>query len=739
MGTGDRLPIAFLWHMHQPLYKDLVTGTYQMPWVRLHATKDYYSMVTMLERFPSVRVTFNLVPSLLVQLEDYASANATDAFLEVSRKDAESLEPEEKEFVLYNFFMANWETMVRLFPRYNDLLEKRGLHFSPAQAKEVASTFTAADFRDLQVLFNLVWINSSIRRGDESLRSLIARGANYTEDDKALVLEKQAEIVGSVVRKYKEALGKGQIEISTTAFYHPILPLLYDTLLAEEARPGTPMPKMRMRYPEDVEGQIERAVSYHKTVFGQPPLGMWPAEGSVCEQIIPVMARHGIKWTASGEEVLAASLDAAKIPEFSARREGPPAFLYRPYRVDVDGASVAMVFRDRVLSDLIAFTYHRWPADRAVDDLVDRLNRIRLVMATEDEPHLVSIIMDGENAWERYPDDGQPFLNLLYERLASDDSFALESIGRFIEEHEPTRTLSKLSPGSWIKGDFDVWIGGEEENTAWDYLDEARTALARREQRAGNSVPQANFEQAWEEIYVAEGSDWNWWYGEHHSSANDAEFDELYRRRLRNVYQLIGLEPPQELFRPIITRRVRPTAKPVALMTPTIDGTDTNYYEWLPAGMFDVKVAGGTMHGAESIISRIYFGFDLENLYLRIDDGGMLACELEQGTRLKLLFLTPDDKEVVVERRKGDTDESAVLRKVNQGDSTSEICRLAFAMGNIAEMGMRFADLGVEAGTQIRFFVVLERGGLEIERCPSRGPVSVDVPTGEFELVNWYV
>jgi len=738
VGKEDRLPIAFLWHMHQPLYKDLVTGTYQMPWVRLHATKDYYSMVTMLDQFPSVHVTFNLVPSLLVQLEDYASANATDAFLDVSRKDAELLEPEEKEFVLYNFFMANWDTMVKVFPRYNDLLEKRGLHFAPARAKEVASTFSASDFRDLQVLFNLVWINSSIRRGDEALRRLVAKGANYTEDDKALVLDKQAEIVGSVVRKYKEALSRGQIEITTTAFYHPILPLLFDTLLAEEARPGTPMPKVRMRHPEDVEAQIERAVTHHKAVFGRQPVGMWPAEGSVCEEIVPVMARHGINWTASGEEVLAASLDAAKIPEFSARREHPPAFLYRPYRIDKAGASVTIVFRDRVLSDLIAFTYYRWPADKAVDDLVDRLNRIRLVMATEDRPHLVSIIMDGENAWERYPEDGQPFLKALYERLSSDRAFSLVSIGEFLEQNAPTRTLTKLRPGSWIKGDFDVWIGGEEENLAWDYLDEARTALTRREQRAGDSVPQANFERAWEEIYVSEGSDWNWWYGEHHSSANDAEFDALYRRRLRNVYQLIGLEPPQELFRPIITRKVRPAAKPVALMTPTIDGADTNYYEWLPAGMFDVKVAGGTMHGAESIISRIYFGFDLENLYLRIDDGDSLVRELEQGTRLKLLFLTPEDKEVVLERKEGDTGPSAVLRDVKQAGSESDVHALAFAIGSIVEMGVRFADLGVQAGTQMRFFVMLERAGLEIERCPSRGPVSIDVPTEEFELVNWY-
>ncbi|MCK5557827.1 MAG: glycoside hydrolase, partial [Candidatus Hydrogenedentes bacterium] len=299
MATSNRLPIAILWHMHQPLYKDLVTGNYHMPWARLHAAKDYYSMVAKLERHPSVRVTFNLVPSLLAQLEDYASGKATDAFLEVSRKDADLLEQEEKEFILYNFFMANWDTMVKVFPRFNDLLQKRGLHFSPVQAREVASTFSVADFRDLQVLFNLAWINSSIRQDDEQLRRLVAKGANFTEDEKALVLERQARIVASVIPKYKEALGRGQIEISTTAYYHPIMPLVCDTLLAKEALPDTQLPRVRIQYPEDIETQIQRAVAHHKRVFGQEPAGMWPSEGAVSEQVVRIMAGHGIRWTAS--------------------------------------------------------------------------------------------------------------------------------------------------------------------------------------------------------------------------------------------------------------------------------------------------------------------------------------------------------------------------------------------------------------------------------------------------------
>lgn len=737
--ASDDLPVAFLWHMHQPLYKDLATGEYHMPWVRLHAAKDYYSMVAMLEHYPNARVTFNLVPSLLVQIEDYVSGKASDAFLEVSRKNARLLDQKEKEFILYNFFTANWDTMVRMFPRYNDLLHKRGLHFSPSQAQEIAESFTVPDFRDLQVWFNLAWINSSIRRADKELRRLVTKGANFTEEEKALVLQKQAEITAAVIPKYKEALSRGQIEISTSAFYHPIMPLIYDTYIAKESRPDTRLPHVRIQYPGDVETQIQRAVAYHEQVFAQKPIGMWPSEGSVCEQIIPIMARNGILWTATGEEVLAASLGIARVPESSARRENPPAFLYRPYRTEKDGASMAIVFRDRVLSDLIGFTYHRWPAEKAVNDLIDRLNRIRLVMATEEKPHLVSIILDGENAWEYYQDDGQPFLDAIYSRLTSENGFALVSIGQFIKDHPPTRTLPKLHPGSWIHGDFDVWIGGDEENLAWDYLDETRTALLRRQQRAESSVPPENFQKAWEEIYVAEGSDWNWWYGEHHSSAYDEEFDELYRKSLLNVYQLIGLEPPHKLFAPIIAHAVRPTAEPVSFMTPTIDGKDTNYYEWLPAGMFDVKVAGGTMHKAESIISRLYFGFDLDNLYLRIDDDGLLVREMEKGTRLKLLFFNPPGKEVVIELGEGGPAGRAASCYIKEAASDGDPHQLAFAIGAVIEIGIPFTYLGVGPNAQIEFFVILERSGLEIERCPRRGPVSIRVPTQEFELINWYV
>jgi alpha-amylase/alpha-mannosidase (GH57 family) len=398
---------------------------------------------------------------------------------------------------------------------------------------------------------------------------------------------------------------------------------------------------------------------------------------------------------------------------------------------------MAMVFRDRVLSDLISFTYSRWPAEKAVDDLIDRLNRIRLVMATEEGPHLVSLILDGENAWEDYRDDGQPFLDSLYERLSSEPSFVLVSIGQFLEENPPRTTLQKLHPGSWIRGDFGIWIGGEEENLAWDYLDEARTALLRRQQRADSHAQGENFRKAWEEIYVAEGSDWNWWYGEHHSSANDAEFDALYRKNLRNVYELAGLEPPQELFEPIIAPKVRPSAEPVALMNPVIDGRDTNYYEWLPAGRFDVKVAGGIMHKAESIVSSLYYGFDLENLYIRVDGNEVLANEMKRDVCLKVLFLDPEGMELVAEL--GEEGPRAALRDAKRTISEIEGERLKFGIADVVEIGIRFADLGVGPGEQIEFYVVLERGGLEIERHPSRGPVSLKVPTDEFELANWYV
>ncbi len=738
----EPLYVAFLWHMHQPYYKDLVTGEYVMPWVRLHATKDYYSMVSILDDFPGVKQTFNLVPSLLAQMKDYVENGAEDGFLRLSRKDPESLTVDEKVDMLHNFFMANWANMVRIYSRYEDLLEKRGRQASRAAIRGIVDTFSAQDFQDLQVWFNLVWINSAIRAQDPRLKHLVEKGSNFSGQDKQTVFDVQREIMSKTIDKYREVAARGQIELTTSPFYHPIMPLLCDSNVASVARPDATLPAVWIHHPEDVDEQVRRAVEMHAELFGEPPRGMWPSEGSVSEEIVPAIAGHGVKWIATDEDVLTRSLGKEVASDAEARFSQVLSYLYRPYWVGKDDARVAVVFRDKVLSDNIGFVYQRWPAEKAVDDFVARLMRIKNKAGRAGQPRLVSIILDGENAWESYPDDGQQFLRMLYGRLQKEEGLETVRIGDYLERFPPVQTLPELWPGSWIQHDFDVWIGGQEENMAWQLLEETRSTLeAFSRSPESEDIEEGNLAKAWDEIYISEGSDWNWWYGRHHTSANDEMFDNLYRKHLRNVYQLTGRPLPELLFDSIIVRGAAPLEEPIGLLTPTIDGRASNYYEWLPAGLVDVKTRGGVMHQAESFVSRIYYGFDIQNLYVRIDNERDWLEEMRGNTRVRLSFLAPQPAVLHV-FADGTAGAGATIRVADSqdGDEDGGILEVPeVAVDSVVEIGVPFALLKATAEAEVKFFVIIEKGGLEIERWPARGPITLAVPTEEFELVNWYL
>ena len=302
------LNIAFVWHMHQPFYKDLVTGAYVLPWVRLHAIKDYYDMAAILDDFSDIKQTFNLVPSLLEQMEEYVSGEAMDRHLAVTLKQPKDLSQEEKVFILQNFFMANWDTMVHPYKRYNDLLLKRGRFVTLDDIKSVAKRFIDQEFLDLQVWFNLTWFGHLYRTKDPVIRSLFEKGKNFTEEDKSSLIGKQKELMALIIPKYRELQQKKQIEITVTPYYHPILPLLIDTNSAKVALPSIQLPQNRFRHPEDAAYQVNEAVNYMKNHFGEAPLGMWPSEGSVSEEILPIVCGGGIKWIATDEEVLSMSL-----------------------------------------------------------------------------------------------------------------------------------------------------------------------------------------------------------------------------------------------------------------------------------------------------------------------------------------------------------------------------------------------------------------------------------------------
>ncbi len=732
----DRLSVIFLWHMHQPYYKDLVTGRYAMPWVRLHGIKDYYDMAHILREFPRVRQNFNLVPSLIDQIIDLCDNGVEGIYLDHSLKPAAALDKSEKIFVLRNFFLANWDNMIKPYERYWELLLKRGRDVSDLELDRMTRYFSDQDFLDLQVWFNLAWFDPLFKDNDPFLKGLVAKGRDFTEDEKLGVINKQKQVMRLILPEYKELWENGRIELSATPYYHPILPLLCDTDIARVSNPGINLP-MRFQHQEDAKTQVSRALSRFGEVFGRRPKGMWPSEGSVSEQIIPILADEGVEWIATDEEVLAKSLDTILDRDFSGVSKKPEV-LYCGYRAESDGRGVNMLFRDHTLSDLIGFVYSKWDPKNAVDDFINRLNRIRNDLKARGRSGVATILLDGENAWEHYRNDGRDFLYSLYDRLSREEQFDCTTIGEYLAKGQNIQRLPKLFPGSWIGHNFNIWIGHDEDNAAWDALSRTRQDLLEFER---GEVDQAKIRLAWEEIYIAEGSDWCWWYGDDHSSENDREFDELFRKHLINVYEILGKTPPDYLFIPIIRedRKSRPTAELTAFISPTLDGEVTSYYEWLSAGYYDVGQAGGTMHRAESIVSHIYYGFDLKNLFIRLDSNRNLHDPRINDLTFSVHFLKPASYRLDMNINPEQGQVTAELIKVTKGEESERARHASIAAREIIELSMPFDTIQAMPGDEINFFVTVRRGDVELEKWPYRGYISLEVPTEDFEAIMWHV
>jgi len=735
--------VAILWHMHQPFYEDLATHEHILPWVRLHALKDYYGMVALLREFPDVHMTFNLVPSLLIQLEAFAADRARDRYLELGLKPAADLAESEAEFILESFFHAQRQRMIDVYPRYAELLARRG-GSSPTevQKRAAARRFSADDLRDLQVWHKLAWMDPFYLEGDPRVRGLIQKGSRYSEADKALLRGVELELLNKVIPEYREAAERGQIEISTSPFYHPILPLLCDTDVYLQTHPDSRMPRQRFRHAEDAVEQLERAAACHERLFGSRPIGLWPSEGSVSDAVVPLVAKAGFAWMATDELILARTLGVTLSRDGRGQIEHPER-LYTPYAVTAGGATVACAFRDHALSDLIGFTYAGWGAEAAAEDFVGRLAEAgrRYTERTGGEEALLPIILDGENAWEYYEGNGRPFLRALYRRLSHHPE--LRAVTMADGCAAPRRELAGIFPGSWIDANFYIWIGHADDRKGWSQLAEARQALdvATRE---ATLEPKALVE-AREEIFIAEGSDWFWWYGDDHSSAHDLEFDDLFRRHLRNAYRSLQQPVPDELFVSNISGAGAPPAEtaPMALLEPTLDGEETSYFEWLGAGALEVRDVLGAMAPAErraSILRVVQFGFararDL--LYIRLDGQRRLAEVLADGYEFSLKFLQPAGVRFSIRNSAGRLtgtfwDKAAGDQWTERGPSGSTI-----AAGTIIEAALPLADLGSGTETRLAFFViVLGPNQTEIESHPVHRPIEAAVPDAQFEARHW--
>jgi alpha-amylase/alpha-mannosidase (GH57 family) len=562
-------------------------------------------MAAMLELYPDIHATFNLTPSLLRQVEDLV-AGSRDLYWIKTEIPADALTAEDKEFIRNRFFDTNPKVIDR-FPRYRKI----------ASDRENSEEWDIQTWRDLQVLFNLAWTDPDWLE-QEPLRALMDKGRDFSEEDKAIVLAEQQRLVEEVIPVHRRLQEAGQIQVTMTPFTHPILPLIIDTTLARTAQPKVDLPQ-RFSFPRDAVEHVERGVELYRDQFGIEPQGMWPAEGAVSQEMVGIVGRNGLTWMASDEEVLAKSLGMPGFSRDSTETVQEAGVLYRPYYVtDYNSPPVAIVFRDHVISDKVGFTYSGMRGEEAAADFLQRMHLIKDRLDEEENagPYLVSVILDGENAWEHYDNDGKEFLHALYRGLSDDPELKTVTPSEFLAIAPEQPEIEQLWAGSWISHDYSTWIGEEEENTAWDYLRTTRELLQLYEQEKRSAAPE-KVAAAKDAMLIAEGSDWFWWYGADQDSGNDQDFDQQFRDTLKQVYVALGEDLPDFLDVPIIPQAAQlPEKAATDLISPEIDGQIADG-EWDASGYYAIQ--GGAMARADDLVTRMAYGFDAQHLYLRFD------------------------------------------------------------------------------------------------------------------------
>lgn len=550
--SAGKLRVVLCWHMHQPQYRDLVTGEFLLPWTYLHAIKDYVDMAQHLEAVPGAMAVVNFSPILLEQLDDYS--HALDAWLRTGQRlpdpllralaDGAPHDPAEWPALVQAFLRSHREHLIGRFPAYHALAERADrllaaagdAGFVPVHGEHADAQFV----EDLAVWYHLAWCGETVRRGDPRVQELEAKARGYDAADRRVVLEIVADVLVGLVPRFRRLMGSGQVELSVTPWGHPIVPLLLAFQSARESLPDSSLPA-DPEYP-DGEGRarwhVARAIQEFTRAFGVRPRGCWPSEGAVSDATVRLLESFGFDWLATGEGVLRASLEqAGLVPDLD--------LLHRPYRLTA--GRVACFFRHEELSDLIGFTYGKWHGDDAVANFVHRLEQLA-DRYQHSAGRTVAIIMDGENAWEHYPYNAYWFLRGMYERLANHPRLQLTTFSRVLAEDEGLETggeLQSLVAGSWVHGTLSTWIGSPQKNRAWEMLCDAKRTFDQVVVEGGLTDEEQR--RAELQLGVCEGSDWAWWFGDYNPGATVATFDSLYRTHLANLYRLLEEAPPPYL------------------------------------------------------------------------------------------------------------------------------------------------------------------------------------------------
>jgi len=527
--------------MHQPQYSEPMGGMYQLPWTYLHAIKDYVDMAWHLENVPSAKAVINFTPTLLEQISDYndqvssrfkGTGRLKDPLLIALDSPVQPIHAEERKKLISDCLRANDEKLIAPFPHFAKLAEMARRYLEdPEQLNYINDQFMI----DMVVWYHLAWMGESVRRSDVRIQALMKKGKFFSFHDRRQLMVVIGDLLSNLIPRYRRLAQTGRIELSVTPYSHPIIPLLLDINTTHEAMPDSALPEIT-NYPggeKRADWQMEEGLRVFESYFGFRPKGCWPSEGAVSTETMTLIAKHGFTWTATGENVLRNSFNLSDMQEAS---------IYKPYKLP--GATPACFFRDDGLSDLIGFTYTKWGAEDAVNDFINHLLTIK-AGSEGDDNRIVSVILDGENAWEYYSYNGYYFLQDLYQRLSEHPELELTTFSDALNDGVHPSTLPKMVAGSWVYGSFSTWIGDPDKNRGWDLLSEAKQTFDRvfKKKKFDAETKQALLRQ----LAICEGSDWFWWFGDYNSAESVSDFERLFRLHLSNLYQMLGEEVPQHL------------------------------------------------------------------------------------------------------------------------------------------------------------------------------------------------
>lgn len=608
MSAGKKLSIAFYWHMHQPVYQLNVESDYLMPWVRLHAVKDYLDMLLILKDFKKLKLNFNLVPVLLDAFVDYGERGHHDIHSRLAITSVDELTNDDKEFILNNFFDANFSSMIYHHEHYNRLYQKR---FASDFAD--INDFSNQEYSDIMAWFNLAWIDPEYQQIFPELKQLIEKGSNYSLEDRINIIEIHRKIIRQIIPAYKEMLDLGRIEITTSPYYHALLPILLDSKAAQKnlSAPDNSLNDLKMA--DDAKLQVKYALDRIENLFGKRPKGIWPSEHSISPQELELFKELGVQWTISDEGILSSSLETEFIRDFKGYPKDPYS-LTKSYKYKTKNSDIQILFRDSVIPNLISFEYANHDPKVAAGDLYDRIKVIQNKLnSSPDKHHILTIAMDGENCWENYIKDGADFLRSIYTLIEEDETLETVLISDYLDSEKYHKPLKKIQSGTWINKNFQLWIAEPVKNLAWSCVKAVKEDL---NNFAKNHPKTRRFELAHRELMIAQGSDWFWWYGEPNDSGQDHIFDYLFREHLKNVYRYLEIEPPNYLNSPLISIFTKPSRHPKTNITPKIDGIEINDEDWINAGCIDMP--DGPVMQENKLFDRICYGVDENNFYMRL-------------------------------------------------------------------------------------------------------------------------